>query len=1008
MRRCAPVVLRRPARSRPPPGSRLAAEQRRARRWTPAAIGVEDQVQLTDHGRGAARCPTRCRCPRSRTSGRGGPSVSTQMSFVNGRMSQARSWTYVLQPHGGGARRGGAGQGAVRRRASRRAPAIPIEVVAGSVKPARPPRRTSTLRRGSRSTSILSASGAAGPAPSRSSLVEASPSRTSLHVGEPLLLTYYLYTQTSVSGPPVRGGAAVSRASGSRTCRGRSGRQRRAGHRRRRRLPPLPDPAEAALPHAGGPPHHPRGHAEDRDPRARASSTPGAWCERSTKPVDDRGEADPRRARLQRGGGPLQGHRRASTATVALGEAATLRFKVEGSGNLKWIDRAPEVKVPGAKVYPPQAKSDLQAGARGDRGLATWEFVVVPADRGNARVPSLAFSYFDPAGRARAASETAPLPLQVEGGTARRGRRPPLPLRRAAARAGGPLPLRTDLDAAALGLPGPRRPARSPSASAVVLLLHARSGRGRRLAGCRRRPAGRPPPRAACAARCAICSAWAADGMSKEAAAALIEKTLHDVFGSLDGDDSERGARGARSCSTTSTSCATRPSSATTRRSCASWRRAPARWCGGGREVARLPSPSRRFSGWRVLAAGRRSSGRPGRPLPRGQRARARAATTRRPSPLYEAAGRLGRRERVALLELGAGGGRAGRAREKRSGRSCARASSIPRDRAVRRDDRAAARGREPGPRRDRPRAAGRRGARSPAASASTSWPWPCSSSRSSPTRVARLAPGARWPAPPPGRRWSSGLVVCAVPVARAPSPAPPGVVVRRGAPLLDAASPTAEPWAPCARARSSRSSSGAAATCGSRTRRARGAGRRDETCAGLAPGPGSKTACDPRGSRTRWRPGTGSSPVVVSLGSCCAGARRSPASGARGRYCTVPLNGCVTWTGAGEAWWWNRRQPPGVLEEVGGRATARPTSPSLLAVMFSVQVTTADVAQDVHPYRGGGDAHPAGAGEDLLPGPAHRVPAREGLPSRVHAVDAGSCTQSSSMAARSRVSRAR
>jgi len=35
------------------------------------------------------------------------------------------------------------------------------------------------------------------------------------------------------------------------------------------------------------------------------------------------------------------------------------------------------------------------------------------------------------------------------------------------------------------------------------------------------------------------------DGMSKEAAAGLIEKTLHDLFGSADGDDSER-ARSVR------------------------------------------------------------------------------------------------------------------------------------------------------------------------------------------------------------------------------------------------------------------------------------------------------------------------------------------------------------------------------------------------------------------------------------------------------------------------------
>ena len=34
--------------------------------------------------------------------------------------------------------------------------------------------------------------------------------------------------------------------------------------------------------------------------------------------------------------------------------------------------------------------------------------------------------------------------------------------------------------------------------------------------------------------------------MSKEAAASLIEKTLHDVFGEMDGDESERARAVAR------------------------------------------------------------------------------------------------------------------------------------------------------------------------------------------------------------------------------------------------------------------------------------------------------------------------------------------------------------------------------------------------------------------------------------------------------------------------------
>ena len=35
----------------------------------------------------------------------------------------------------------------------------------------------------------------------------------------------------------------------------------------------------------------------------------------------------------------------------------TLRFRVAGTGNLKWVDRGPEVRLGGAKVYPPQVKT---------------------------------------------------------------------------------------------------------------------------------------------------------------------------------------------------------------------------------------------------------------------------------------------------------------------------------------------------------------------------------------------------------------------------------------------------------------------------------------------------------------------------------------------------------------------------------------------------------------------------------------------------------------------------
>jgi hypothetical protein len=138
-----------------------------------------------------------------------------------------------------------------------------------------------------------------------------------------------------------------------------------------------------------------------------------------------------------------------ATATVdrsdlGLGDAATLRFRVEGGGNLKWVDRGPEVTVNGAKVYPPQVKSDFHTSATGITGSRTWEYVVVPQTAGTLEIPSLAFSYFDPSAARIVRSTTPAIPLRVAGGAPVAGL-PALPSSPRALARGGPLRLRTDL-----------------------------------------------------------------------------------------------------------------------------------------------------------------------------------------------------------------------------------------------------------------------------------------------------------------------------------------------------------------------------------------------------------------------------------------------------------------------------------------------------------------------------------------------------------------------------------
>jgi hypothetical protein len=97
----------------------------------------------------------------------------------------------------------------------------------------------------------------------------------------------------------------------------------------------------------------------------------GGTVQRSTKPVTIEVKPIPEEPGFSGAVGWFEASSSVDRSTLALGEAATLRFKVEGTGNLKWIDRGPELAVPGAKVFPPQVKSSLETRP-GSLGSRTW------------------------------------------------------------------------------------------------------------------------------------------------------------------------------------------------------------------------------------------------------------------------------------------------------------------------------------------------------------------------------------------------------------------------------------------------------------------------------------------------------------------------------------------------------------------------------------------------------------------------------------------------------------
>ncbi len=522
------------------PGSRLAADSVRseadARR-----VGVDDLIELnvTVEGQLVEEVPLP---PLTNVKVISGPSVSTQVSIVNGQMSQSRTWTWVLKP--GAVGKAEVGPARAKFAAGEQvAPAIPIEVLAGTVKPARPQRRSPFGDPFGGADPFEAMRGGRRGAPAEPHIaLEAKASRASLHVGEPLLLTYYLYTQVSprdlqpVEAPKYPGFWVedLERPRGSPS--GESATLDGIAYRR------FPIMLKLLYPMRAGTLTIPASTMKiGTAPLGFFDS--GVVVERSTKPVTIDVKPIPDEPGFSGAVGRFRTSARLDRESLSLGEAATLRFSVEGTGNLKWVDRAPEVKVEGARVYPPQTKSDLKAGADGLTGTKTWEFVVVPQTSGTLEIPALAFSFFDPASGKVARAETKAMPLQVEGGTAAVGI-PAVPAPRTAAPAGGPLPLRTSLDLPRVGLPtlGGRSLAILVAGILLLHVLFAVTGPILSLL----RPGGGTGQKHPSASRRNVRAALQAlghvgkDGMSKEAAATLIEKTLHDVFGEMDGDGSER------------------------------------------------------------------------------------------------------------------------------------------------------------------------------------------------------------------------------------------------------------------------------------------------------------------------------------------------------------------------------------------------------------------------------------------------------------------------------------
>ncbi|MBI3447785.1 MAG: protein BatD [Acidobacteria bacterium] len=102
-------------------------------------------------------------------------------------------------------------------------------------------------------------------------------------------------------------------------------------------------------------------------------------------------------------------------------DAVGLTVKVEGDGNVRPIGEPVLPDLPDYRRYDPKVeeKSDIQ----GDRvkGSRTWSYVLVPLSAGEKAIPAVRFSYFDPSAGAYKEISAPPIPIKIARGSGSSG-----------------------------------------------------------------------------------------------------------------------------------------------------------------------------------------------------------------------------------------------------------------------------------------------------------------------------------------------------------------------------------------------------------------------------------------------------------------------------------------------------------------------------------------------------------------------------------------------------------
>lgn len=95
--------------------------------------------------------------------------------------------------------------------------------------------------------------------------------------------------------------------------------------------------------------------------------------------------------------------------------AVTYSVKISGSGNIKMIE-LPKPDMPeGFEVFDPKVKEDITNSANGVSGSKQYDYLVIPRQPGDYKIPGSTFSYFDPSAGKYITLSSPEMPLKVTG-----------------------------------------------------------------------------------------------------------------------------------------------------------------------------------------------------------------------------------------------------------------------------------------------------------------------------------------------------------------------------------------------------------------------------------------------------------------------------------------------------------------------------------------------------------------------------------------------------------------